>query len=273
MSTQGQSQCPKIEAQSHLTQNGLGKSSYNDLFMGYYFANLYFKGKLNLNKPVLMVGAGYGAGVVELMALGANLIYLNDLSSENLACAKMFINKTLPLKKNFIQYIPGDITHSDVIEKIPDHSLSIVYAKNIIPFLDAKQLLQLIKKSHDKLDSNGLLLFVFENNRLEEQIDMVRQINARFQIASKKDLQVTLDDIVIQQYREDKICSFVAYENTPKSLRTNGFPCILYGDNFLINFLMPSTIELLLKQNGFIILDSTKIAQRDDTFIITAKKN
>lgn len=268
----GQSQCPDMDTKSHPTQNELGNSSYHDIFMGNFFGNKYLTGKINLNKPILIVGAGYGAGVAELITLGAKFIYLNDLSNENLACAKKFITKTFPLKKNFIQYIPGNISNSDVFKNIPDNSLGIVYAKNIIPFLDARQLFQLIKDSNYKLESNGLLIFVFENPVLDQQIEMVQQINLDFERASKKDKRITLDDMVKNYYHKDKRCSDTAYESTPKSLRMNGFPCIMYGNNFIFNLLMPSTIESLLRKNGFEVVDDIRLPKREDTFVITAKK-
>ena len=263
--------CPSLNTESHVTQNNMGKSSYTDFFMGTMFSYLYNKGLLNPHNSVFIIGAGYGAGVSELLALGVDKIYLNDLSNQNLICAKKFINQTIPQKKNLISYLPGNIATSGLLEKMADDSIGLIYAKNVIPFLDAIQLTQLVKNSNKKLKRNGFLIFVFENPYLAQQIDMVKQIDIEFNTRKNNTAMLNKDDVVIDIYN-DSTCSPEAYKNTPKSIRTSGFPCIVYGKDFSFNYLMPSVIERILAQNGFQLVSSVSDMVAHKTFIITAMK-
>lgn len=250
----------------------MGKSSYTDLFMGRLLSYLFSKGNFDLSKPVLIIGSGYGAGVSELLALGAKLIYLNDLSNENLSCAKRFINKKIPQKSDRILYLPGDITQQSVLKNIPDDTIGFIYVKNVIQALDANQLLRLIKASHQKLVVNGLLFFVFENPVLDQQIEMVKEINSEFEISKKGGEKISLDEVVRKYYMKDKKCSIRAYDNTPRSLRKNGFPCIIYNKNTFVNLLIPSQIKTLLKENGFNEIAYRTIPNHEETIILHARK-
>lgn len=265
-------ECPVFNAGSHNTKNNMGKSSYTDIYMGAIFSHLYTLKALNLNNPVLIIGAGYGAGVTELLSLGAKKIFLNDLSYENLVCAKQFISQTLPKKKSLVNYLPGNITQSTIFKTIPDNSLSTIYAKNVIHFLDATQLVRLIKNSNKKLKNNGLIILVFENPVLNQQIDMVKEINSDFQHVRKINQKQTLDHMIKAHYKKNRRCSLKAYNATSKSIRKNGFPCIMHGKNFLFNLLMPDTIEQLLIENGFNMVGIANIGKQHDTFIIMATK-
>ena len=76
-----QSNCPEINLLSHQTQNNMGNSSYLNSFWADFFLSTIKKNLLDIKKPILIVGGGYGAGVVELLQLGANTIYFNDLDA------------------------------------------------------------------------------------------------------------------------------------------------------------------------------------------------
>lgn len=260
--------CPRMDIKTHTTQNGMGKSSYTDFYMNRIFVPLWMKGMLNLNKPILIAGAGYGAGASELLSLGANQLYLNDLDISNLVCAKGFIKKSH--SSAHVEYLPGNISSPELMSKIPDNSLGLVYAKNLIQFQNAIEIVDLIKGSKRKLQSNGQLVIVFENAGLEQQMELIEQIRNDFKMAQKSSGQITLDDVTKQHYQAVTACSVKDYEDTPKDIRGVGFPCIYHFKKMMFNSLTPKTVESLLKTHGFRVIDSQR--PRKDTFIISAIK-
>lgn len=266
--------CPIIDLESHQTKNNMGKSSYFDRSNSSLFFHLINKKALNLKKSVLIVGGGYGAGIYELFNLGAQEIYFNDLDNHNLQCAKKFIDQYLIKHHTKIKYLPGSIADNSILKLIPDKSLGLVYAKNIIPLLSPVELLSFIHNSNNKLEHNGLLLFIFENPILEQQLEIVNKIKNEYKHHKKFNNRITLDAVIKDYYRKDNKCSATDYESTPITLRENGFPCIIHNKNldFAFNFLMPIQLTGLLEKNGFIVIGSTTIINHEETFIIVAKK-
>ncbi|MFT4059269.1 MAG: class I SAM-dependent methyltransferase [Legionella sp.] len=266
------SNCPEINPRSHQTQNNMGKSSYLDPFYYGLFLHTIKKNLLDIKRPILIAGGGYGAELSELFQLGANTIYFNDLDSHNIKCAKNFVDKNLPKKKNKVRFLLGNISNESVFSSISDSSLGMVYAKNVIPFLSAIQLQQFIKNSNQKLYPNGLLLFIFENPVLVQQIEMVHQIKEDDKSSNAIQSKITLDNATKKYYRTYKTCQINDYEKTPITLREVGFPCINTIKGISFNILMPLQVGNLLEKNGFIVVGITALQERVDTFIIAAQK-
>ena len=266
------STCPSIDTNSHETVNGMGKSSYSDNYMGFFFSNLLIKNKLSLTKPIVIVGAGYGAGTLELLSLGAKEIYLNDLDSGNLICAKQFIDSADSKKSNNIHYLPGNISEANVLKKIPNKSIGFFYAKNVIPLLDFSELVKLIIDANKKMAINGRLIFVFENPILNDQIKIFEKMSSDINKLKNHDNTKEIDTIVKYYYKNEILCSIKDYESTPINIREIGFPCVVHGKDNHFDFLMPSTISGLLKNNGFDVTESIEIKEHAGTFIISAIK-
>lgn len=250
----------------------MGNSSYLNSFWADFFLSTIKKNLLDIKKPILIVGGGYGAGVVELLQLGANTIYFNDLDAKNTNCAKNFIEKALPKEKNKVHYLPGNISTKSVISSIPDGSLGMVYAKHVIPFLSAIELQKFIKNSKQKLYPNGMLLIIFENPRLDEQMEIVNQIKKIAKQSNSIPSRLSLDNATKHYYKAHPYCQISDYEKTPVSLREPGFPCVLAIKETHFNFLMPDQVSSLLEKNGFTVVGIINLERREDTFIIVAQK-
>lgn len=273
------SKCPEFNNTSHLTQNGKGNSAYADKFILGLFNALILENSLNIKKPILIAGGGYGEGTTELLSLGADHIYLNDLDSKNLSCARQYIENKFNVDKHKVQYIIGDITHQNTLKKIKDNTLGFIFAKHLIHFLNADQINHLILEFNRKLEPNGVLVIVFENIIFKEQAAMISDIYKEYNSINIHQNK-NIDDIVIKFYKntffgtKNVTCSIDAYKSTSNEIRMLGFPCILENSTGILNLnmILPSFLSRILVKNGFLVLLEDSIGN-GGTFIIVAKKN
>lgn len=274
--------CPPMDSKSYLTLNNRGNSTYTDKDSSEIILNMVKNFNLDLSKPILDVGAGYGTFSHELIKLGAKEIYINDLSTDNLACLKRSISNSFSDKKSNIHYINGDITSSLIYRAIPEGTLGLVYAKDVIHFFTATQIADFFVETHKSLETNGLLYLVFENPYLEQQNKLINTIDSIQAQNQAKGTLIPLDDIVIQQYKTFAIggnnahCSADDYERTPKSIRTAGFPCLLStisnGEPYIYQLLKPELIAIMLEYIGFSVIGADQQNDAKGTIVLLARK-
>lgn len=150
--------CPnqEITRDHFLTQNKYGNSSYRDNSSLIILKMIIKNFDIKSIHSVLDVGAGYGSFAFNAIKSGVSRIYINDLSIENIQCIQASL-KSLELKDASIQYLHGDINQKRVFEKIPDNSLDLINAVNVIHFFTFKDIFDFIKISQHKLKENGYL--------------------------------------------------------------------------------------------------------------------
>lgn len=255
----------------------MGKSSYTDHASGMILDTLISNKYIDVNRPILIAGAGYGAGVSELLDLGAHKIYLNDLNRQNLICAKKYIMSSQSEKLDRIEFLPGDINDDDVLSNISNNTLGLVYAKNMIHFFDAAQIDHFFYAANLKLITKGYFIVTFENPFHEIHREMALNILNKYNLLHKNNGHIEYDEIVKKQYssiafgRYKKHCSFDDFINTSDSISMPGFPCIIRNNNQFISLLLPMHINSLLKSNGFEIVDDLFLPY--DTIMIVAVKS
>lgn len=268
--------CPPVNNENYLTKNNYGRSTYKNYDKEILqFIMAKFGDKLSL--PILDVGAGYGGASYDLLQMGAKKIYANDLSEKNLNCMKDSINQSFPHEKDNIHYLPGDITDKKIFSKLPANRFGLVYAKHVIHFFTAEQISRFIVESHNLLINDGILFLAFENPFLSHQLKLVKNIRQDyFSIQQKEDN--SWDKIVKNHYQASKFpngraCSYHAYEQTPKSIRSPGFPCqidTLYkGELRTYQLILPDTLSSMLELSGFTVVG---FKEEFDTVIIIARK-
>lgn len=274
--------CPPMDTSSYLTKNNRGDSSYkgdgSEDNIKYMVENL----GLDLSKPILDVGAGYGTFSYELIKLGAKQLYINELSTENLTCLKRNIEKSFSEKNLNINYLVGDISDTSVFRTVPNSSLNLVYAKNVIHFFSAPQIVDFFIKAHNGLEKNGLLYLVFENPYLKQQNDLMTSIDNIEHENQIKGSSISLDDIVVQQYNTFDMganqahCSAKDYINTPQSIRNPGFPCLIEtvrnGEPYGYQLLKPEILAIILKNLGFNIIGANYQNDIHGSIVLIARK-
>lgn len=272
-------QCPEFNSGSHLTKNGMGYSSYIDPAFGIFLTGLSEHDFMDISKPILIAGAGYGAGVFQLLSSGAKYIYLNDMDNNNLYCAQEFVKSSIPEKLNNIRLLPGDINSKKIISSIPNNSLGLIYAKNLIHFFDSDKINTFFSTADHKLDKNGYFIISFENQFQDEITNMSRNIRNKF-INYKNNNStdyVSMWNIIENEYLStsfgvnEEHCSIEQYKKTSTNIKMDGLPCMIHRGNFHFNLLIPIYVELLLMKNGFDIVDNIKI--NDYTTMIIALKH
>ena len=246
------SNCPPLTVSSYMTQNNIGHSTYVDPDMGVFLASLQRSTKLDLNKPMLDIGAGYGAGTYELIKLGAKKVYVSELDQNNLDCMRRSIEKIAQKNNAEIIYLHGDISSESVLKEIPDHKINFIFIKNSIQFLSHHQLISVIKAFSQKTTKDGIVVIIYENPYMK-QLDLL--INGIF-IQHHKYPNLNLDEIVKSAYQNfafpgARHCSFDAYQKASKEQRLPGFPCELSLMNGNGQLLIPEIIIQLMKSAGF----------------------
>ena len=209
-------------------------------------------------------------------------IYVNDLSTNNLACLNQNISLSFPENKTSIHYIEGDISNSSALRTIPKGTLGLVYAKNVIHFFTASQMVDFFTQAHNALEKNGVLYLIVENPHLAQQDRLIDTIFNIAQQNQTKGTSIPLDDIVIQQYNTFDIgtnhihCSAKDYESTPKSIRTPGFPCLVdtigNGEPYGYQLIKPELMAIILEHIGFNVLGSNNQNDLRGTITFIAQK-
>lgn len=274
--------CPPTDSESHLTINNQGNSTYKDNDSGEIIKFMVKKFNIDLSKPILDAGAGFGTFSYELVKLGAKEIYINDLSPNNLACLKQNISLSFPENKTKIHYIEGDISNSSTVRTIPRDTLGLIYAKHVIHFFTAPQIFDFFTQAHNALEKNGILFLIIENPYLAQQEKLIDSISNTAQQNQIKGLSIPLDEIVQQQYNTFDLntnhahCSAKNYKSTPKSIRTPGFPCLLEsiqnGVPHSYQLLKPELVAIILEHIGFNVLGSNNQNDLRGTITLIAQK-
>lgn len=272
--------CPTRDDTSYLTKNNYGNSTYKGNGVEDVMRYLVLIHQLDLSKPILDVGAGYGAASYELIKLGAANIYVNELNNDNLYCLKQNLDQSFTNKKSNLHYLLGDITESKVLNKIPIHSLSLIYAQNVIHFFTAQQIFKFFEGAANILENNGLLFISFENPYLNQQNRFVDNIYNLYSLKNT-DSTISLENIVVEQYKTKDIanglhCSAQNYENTPDSIKTPGFPCLLERtvnkEYHFYQLLIPEMVGYILEHKGFKVIETKSNNDKNGTFIIIARR-
>lgn len=272
--------CPPMDSKSYVTKNNNGHSTYknDDKEMLQFIMDHY---GITLSNPILDVGAGYGGASYDLLQLGAKTIYANDLSAENVTCMKENITKNFPDKNENIHYLTGDITNRKLFSTIPTNTFGLIYAKNVIHYFTVQQLIEFIFESHNLLQDNGILFLMFENPYLTQQINMTKNIQQDY-VYKKPKGDNTLDEVVKHHYQanrlpNDRYCSFSVYEQTPKLMRTPGFPCQMdtqvNGEVQHYQLIMPETLFSILEHFGFNVIVEKQYHNKLGAIVIIARKN
>lgn len=272
--------CPKRDYGSYLTKNNYGNSTYKGNGVEDVMKYLVQIQKLDLSKPILDVGAGYGAASYELIKFGATNLYINELSKDNLRCLKQNLDKNFKNNNLNLHYLLGDISKSKVLNAIPTHSLSMIYAQNVIHFFTAQQIFSFFENSANLLENNGLLFISFENPYLDQQNRFVDNIYNIYS-AKNTDDTISLESVVLEQYKTKDItngihCSAQNYENTSNSIKTPGFPCLLERvineEYHPYQLLIPEMVSYILERKGFKVVETKKYNDKNGTFIIIARR-
>lgn len=279
--------CPKIDEGSYLTKNNNGNSTYKGNGQDKIIQYLIQEQGVNLSKPILDVGSGYGSASYEFIKLGATNLYINELNADNLHCLKKNLEQSFPIKGNLPHYLLGDITKPEIFNKIPPNSLGLIYSQNVIHFFTAEQIINFFIGSAKVLENDGLLYISFENRFLEQQKALLDSIDKewgnlapKFK-ANKEKGKIKLDSIVMDKYRTTPFpygtyCSALNYERTPKVIRFPGFPCLIEtvknGQSYHYHLLEPQTIAYILQKFGFTVLGVSQYNDHNGTIILLARK-
>lgn len=272
----GQHFCPCDPKKSIITINNMGKSSFEDKNMEPFLEGLYLQKGLLTTKPVVIFGAGYGAGLPALIRIGVKTIFLNDLSSENLVCVSKYLEKNFPKWKGQVIYLKGNVTNKDFVSSIPDNNFGLVYAKNLIQFLRPNEIYDFFYIIHKKLQKFGFFLFVFENPILEDELYMANNINMELmQIKDKSSVDV--DKKILAYFNKSSFgraglkCYAKDYLNTDISIRSSWWPCSIHKDDKHITYLLPEQTKNLLLKIGFKEVDFIRLKD-ESTYVFLAKK-
>lgn len=281
--------CPSSNNQtdSLLTINGYGNSTYENEIDFLILKKM--SGDINIKSlsPVLDVGAGFGAFSYNAIKHGVNSIYLNDLSNDNLSCSLENIQKHLQTKDVDINLIKGDINKTKALDKIPDNSLGMIHAGNVIHFFKFTDLAKFIQTSHQKLKPDGYLFLTFENKFLSEQRNMMERIKNTVTLSESKTEQ-SIHHIIEKEYLTTSFgfgkfhCSITSYSKLPASWRYFGFPCQINRtenpmmekyqpfENHLL--LDPELLAIMLEKSGFGEISIAGFNNETGAYAILAKK-
>lgn len=261
--------CPSLKSDNPVTQNEYGNSSYQDDGLGLLFTRLYFKGMIAIAEPIFIAGGGYGAEAYELLRMGAQEIYINDLSTNNLICAKAHLDVKFP--KSDLKLISGDVTTNKLYHLHMKNKFGLITAKNVIQFLDGKQVDTFFNDSYSNLKQGGYLVLIYDNYFLTEQQTMISDINHRI------DNDIKVDDAVKSGFELNTIgskkmhCSFDEFIKTDASIRSSGYPCVMRFDKRVINLLVPSEVHRILSTKGFNVLINTNLLDPSIKLIVAKK--
>lgn len=280
--------CPKADDGSYLTKNNNGHSTYKGNGVDDSIKNLIQKYRVNLSKPILDVGAGYGSVSYEFTKLGAKNLYINELNAHNLQCLKMNLERSFAMKEHPPHYLLGDITDPNIFNTIPENSLGLIYAQNVIHFFTAQQVINFFMGSARALENEGILFLSFENRFLVQQKALMDTINNEYDSIAKEyevnmeGASMKLDSIVIERYKNTPItpngnnCSAQDYERTPKRIRMPGFPCLLEseknGQLYHYQLLTPEIVAVILENAGFKVLGVNQSGDKNGAMIVLARK-
>lgn len=263
----GSGLCPSQNTISPITQNNLGNSSYQDEKLGQFFKKIL--SPTLLKDPLFIAGAGYGSEAYELLKIGAQEIYLNDLSVGNLVCASENLNTKFPGSN--VKYVYGDITSNELYHSGMKNNLGLISAKHVINQFDSKQIDTFLNDSYDNLKPGGLLLIIYGNHFENEQQTMIADI--RHLINEGK----TLDESVKEGFIRNTIgpekmhCSYNDFIKTDSSIRSSGYPCIIRADTVTHNLLIPEEMEKILSRKGFHVLINTHFANQALKLLLAKK--
>ena len=142
--------CPSFDNKSDifLTQNLYGGSTYNDKVSIALIKKIKSDIDISSLSPALDIGAGYGAFTYNALKSGIKKLYINDLSLENLSCAKQYIKNNFNTENVEVIFFAGDINQNEIISKIPDNSIMLANAGNVIHFFSFS--LNFLKKCKPK---------------------------------------------------------------------------------------------------------------------------
>ncbi len=111
---------------------------------------------VSINGRGLNIGSGYG--IVERISLlmGAKEIMCNDICTEQLSVIKSLTPPNYQTKLHFVEgSFPDEI-------KLPNNTLQLIGIFRVLHFLDPQMLILAIRKIHDLLEPNGLLILSAE---------------------------------------------------------------------------------------------------------------
>lgn len=277
--------CPKQDEGSYLTQNNSGRSTYKGNGVEAVVDHLINEMKVDLSKPILDVGAGYGILSYELTKRGAKNLYINELNPKNLYCLKRNIDQSFPKKLYEPHYLLGDIADNKISNQVVSNSFGLIYAQNVIHFFTAQQIVDFLAFSARALENNGLLYVSFENPCIDQQKKLVDDIYIEYANAAKihhytlKEGREKLNQIVLNQYMQTPIvygrtCSLEDYERTLNSIKGPGFPCgletVVDGQLHYYQLLVPEILAGIVKHSGFRVLG---ITQSNNSITLMARKS
>lgn len=149
---------PKLSKtkKSMLTVNKYGfdiihTSAYSELN---WVVQEYLKSLNPLAKPVLEIGAGYGALAYLALMKGVNVIY-NDMALEHLLLGRKFIKEKVNLKK---LYLNNDRFPHRM--NLPSHSISAILMHRVLHFLKPEEVELGIQKAAQWLVPQGCIYIV-----------------------------------------------------------------------------------------------------------------
>lgn len=268
--------CPSLDFLSARTLNKKGNSSYSNSVLFEIFNILIKSYHLNLRSPILDIGSGYGEAPFELIKMGANNIYVNELDSLNMECIKKSISLAYSNNGNKLHYLAGDITAQLIESQLPNHYFGFINAKNVIHLLSYHQLISFIKILNKKSSRNGLVMIVFENpykNELRFLINSIYGAREKFQ---KYDINEIVEGLYDRfTFKGKRHCSSEAYQKAPAGMKLPGFPCELPVSSGVGQLLLPEIIIDLMTAGGFdtILTKSQSDHAHTQTLIFRKREN
>lgn len=242
--------------------------------------------KINKNLPALDIGTGLGEFIYNILPMGIEKIYANDLDEQNLTCVKQSLTTTYPKRIDKIVFLTGNFISKDVESKITNNSLGFINAKNIIHYLSFEELLKFTKIANQKLVKDGYLFVVFENKYLNDQIKLAEHINKQAEETHVKNL-VEWDALVKRNYEQHSFgplnlrCSAKTFENTQKENKIAGFPCQINKNEQLsgtgipyetYQLIIPKYFVSILEENGFKNIKLANLPYSPELFLVLAQK-
>lgn len=246
--------CPDIKnVKAVETINYHGKSSYSNAGTKEMIYYLEYRFNLNKLKPVLDLGCGFGNEVNALLMRGFANIYAIDKSFENIQCMKEYLRaKYSHTKLNDLHFYCEDFPYGDFNINTPDNFFQLAIAKNVIHFLNERQLVDFLEITYNKLSANGVLLVAFETSLLNEVH------TAEY---SKIYADISLIDNLKDFHNRYKYHLF----HTQKRKHTKGYEI----SNTLIS---PQILLAILRKIGFKIENSNPNRKVIHSYIIIATK-
>lgn len=266
--------CPLYEGESILTQNENGTSSYKDPELLEFFKDLSNKKLINLERPILDVGAGYGGATHELIKAGAKNVYVNDEDQRNLICMQNFINMTFDTKKINLTYLPGDIVSNLVLSELPDKSFTLIFAQDVIHFFTYDQLISFIKMLNRKSSDHGIVVIFYSKDYIQQMDSMIYEIYKKHKLSSEN----SLDKLTEEIYKENSFpgyrhCSVKTYKNAPVNMRLPGFPCeIPVQGGGVGQLIVPEYLVDLMTSAGFRLIISRQYENAHQTQLLVFHK-